>query len=1634
MATIDDILAAVEAAPIGADGTLTLQASAFPGIDVMTAFFANVVGEQAFPIRAASRAPGQDTVVVTGQADFLGYTGLAATLTFAVQDGNVVVTLTGTISAQGPISLPVVSWVKLDQVSLTTTVAEPFQIVSFQFLASIVLSGDVTGSVPIEITYSPPSQWEIGVAEQPGTSVTADQLVALIGGHGLASFLPQQLVSILDGFALADLGVTFDTGTGTVSQISAAVSVTNGWPVAPGIELKPGLQVAIGVSDPGDASTRQFTGVVLGTFDIDGVAVPVFVQADVTSQSTSWLVGLDPAAGGVTIPSLSDIFTLAGGPGFAASLPSGLSELPGIQINPLLIGFTLGPPTQLQQVQFAAATTSPWPVVAGFLTVEQLAFQFQLVGLSDGQRGIGCDLTCMIAFTDSAWLYFEISKDPASSDWTLSGGLPPGHPLNLTDLVAKLLSAYVTLPANAPQLVLDTAEVTVVPGRSMSLRAGSVTPWQLLDSVALTSWALAFSYDAGASQAFTGSLSTTLTLDGVPVSISTSLDRSGAWSFSGRTSAVPIGGLLKELAGTFGIGAVPAPISSLELTSLVVSYNTGTGAFAFTCEAGFVVEATPVAVVVTITVAPSAQLPAPADGAGPHAAVTAGTKGYSAIFTGQVTFAGKQFDIVFDTENARTNVLVADYVHTAPGPIQLQSLVAAVSTGLAQAIPPGISIELDEVKFVFLKQTSAQWAFGLRLGIDPINLNELPIVGSRLPPDETLGVDNLQILYSSADLAAAQTAIINPLLPANVTKLPAAVGEGISFDADVRLGATVKHLHAGVTAPAAATPAPAPAAIPPGPPGPPTPSPGAIEPAAAAAPAAIPASSTDPVKWLDVNKQFGIFSFQRVGVGYQDNVLEFALDASVALGPLAFSMQALTVGSPLTKFDPQFSLKGLALTFDRPPIAIGGAFLRVQETVNGTTYDSYYGELMVQVATFSLKALGGWSPDRSLFFIYVSIDVPLGGPPFLFVTGLAGGFGINSRLVLPTVDEVSRFELLPGRALPEQATPAETISAVIPSLQKRFQAQAGEYWVAAGIAFTSFEMIEAQAVVSVSFGVDLQIGVVGVCAMTFPTGDPYPVAYVEIDVVASFTPSTGLLAVDGKLSPASYLFGGFVQLTGGFAFYAWFSGDKRGDFVVSLGGYHPAFDAVAAGYPAVPRLGLAFSLGPVKVVGQAYFALTPSMFMAGIRLTATFEAGPIKAWFDAGVDFLFAWAPFHYEAHAWVTIGVSLDLGLFTISIQIGADLQIWGPAFGGQAMVDLDIISFTIGFGAPRALPSPIGWDTFAANFLPRPQPAAQGSAMAARAVSAAADTQDTNIIKATVTAGQTGATPGVDWILDPDNFRILTASTIPANHALWATSAGQTAELPPYVADYQRAPASPQAAAAQAAREGPAAPADMLLQLDYETVTYSDSLVWAQTLNIGPMGETDVDSYLTITLSRRDENGNPTDYVTGVTVVPQLNASNTALWGPPSQTGDVDANAQRLIPATLTGFAISPVPRHPDQVSDVTLESLIFGEGHSTGFGYQDPAVDQSFTVTSTTSPDDDTFTIDVTGGHTASLQNEGHVLSALTDSWVAGQRSATLDELRQLGFSTLAGGDVSLGIMASTALTDWPSAARIGSETWA
>ena len=60
---------------------------------------------------------------------------------------------------------------------------------------------------------------------------------------------------------------------------------------------------------------------------------------------------------------------------------------------------------------------------------------------------------------------------------------------------------------------------------------------------------------------------------------------------------------------------------------------------------------------------------------------------------------------------------------------------------------------------------------------------------------------------------------------------------------------------------------------------------------------------------------------------------------------------------------------------------------------------------------------------------------------------------------------------------------------------------------------------------------------------------------LELTLEARLAPSEGLLAIEGRLTERSYVLHPRAKVRGGFAFYVWFDGD----FVLSIGGYHPRF-------------------------------------------------------------------------------------------------------------------------------------------------------------------------------------------------------------------------------------------------------------------------------------------------------------------------------------------------------------------------------------------------------------------------------------------------------------------------------------------
>ncbi len=288
-------------------------------------------------------------------------------------------------------------------------------------------------------------------------------------------------------------------------------------------------------------------------------------------------------------------------------------------------------------------------------------------------------------------------------------------------------------------------------------------------------------------------------------------------------------------------------------------------------------------------------------------------------------------------------------------------------------------------------------------------------------------------------------------------------------------------------------------------------------------------------------------------------------------------------------------------------------------------------------------------------------------------------------------------------------------------------------------------LIEFSSNLNITFG--LQSGIILSGHSLLTVGIPsLSILRIETQLDGAFNPRAGFLGVKACLKDGSYLLTPSCKITGGFAFYSWFSGGNAGDFVFTIGGYHPDFNPPVH-YPAVPRVGIDWRINEnTSVTGEAYFALTPACIMTGGKLCFNYHWGTLRAWFNAYADFIVQWKPFYFSGRVGVSVGVSFKTFLGTLKFELGADLALWGPPIGGRVDVRLWIISFSIHFGQEPALSDRgLSWGQFK-ELLPTEN--------------------DVCRIKAEDGLQTTKKINGKHiWIVRPDEFRFSTASAIPSS-----------------------------------------------------------------------------------------------------------------------------------------------------------------------------------------------------------------------------------------------------------------------------
>ena len=806
--------------------------------------------------------------------------------------------------------------------------------------------------------------------------------------------------------------------------------------------------------------------------------------------------------------------------------------------------------------------------------------------------------------------------------------------------------------------------------------------------------------------------------DELVVDLLGSIDPEG-WVLAGA-ARLPAGATLGKLASALAAqtGSTPPELPELleemELVEVDLTVDTAAELVAFHCSVDW-----------------------PHDGA--ELDVTIEHRGDALTATGVFHFGDVDFQVRFMRDGAGGGVVIGS-VSTSDGiEITLAELLGALGAGQVDDAD-AVSFSLKDAALAYGRPPKGltgapdnEWYVGadLGLGLDLAALRGLPLIGSMLPAG-----DSLRLAFSAvatSDWIGQHRATLAGSLPPTLQAIGVPPKPGVALSVELHLGDFVQRLGFGidnaVASPRAVGGAPAGTA------------PLSTAPPAVQAPAS-------PLSWYPVDRSFGPLHVARVGLAWDGTAraVTLGLDASLGAGGLSLSVQGFGARYGLDDHHLDVMLSGLGLAFKSGPIEMAGAFLNLD--------GDFAGKVLVKTEEFALSAMGAFKmiDGAPSAFVYGVLDYPIGGPPFFFVDGLAAGFGYNRRLIPPTIDKVRSFPLV-ADAVKAAVTPAGTTPPADPlaqlaRLHDSITPALGEHFLAIGVKATSFKVVEGFVLLIVSIGEHPEIDILGSATYQSPPGDlgPLPaMVHVDLDLVARIPLDGSFLAIEAKLTKGSYVYSPLCQVSGGFAFYSWFTGEHAGDFVLSLGGYHPAFDR--GHYPEVAPLELTFQVSSdVSIKGSAYLALTPSMIMAGASISAAVNIGSLEAGFSARLDFMLGWEPYFYA--------IDLDVRIYArwkcFSTHASAHLSLTGPDFAGHAHVEWSIFSFDVSFGSTKTFgPLPIDWTHFETSFLP-----GATSVCSVQVVSGLVDT----------VAGTDGALEIQRWVVLGSAFGLAVNTAVPA------------------------------------------------------------------------------------------------------------------------------------------------------------------------------------------------------------------------------------------------------------------------------
>jgi hypothetical protein len=422
---------------------------------------------------------------------------------------------------------------------------------------------------------------------------------------------------------------------------------------------------------------------------------------------------------------------------------------------------------------------------------------------------------------------------------------------------------------------------------------------------------------------------------------------------------------------------------------------------------------------------------------------------------------------------------------------------------------------------------------------------------------------------------------------------------------------------------------------------------------------------------LPIHKQLGPLEIDTIYLALK--ILEsgtLSLEASAGfkamLGPLSATVERIGAKIDFSFSDSNSSRFGM---FDvtpgfKPPSGVGLAI--DAGVVKGGGYlfldydkGEYAGALELTFSEIvSLKAIGiintkmpDGTPGFSLLII-ISAEFGTGlqlGFGFVLL-GVGGLLGLNRRMNLQPLAEGVRSGAVNGIMFPTNIV--ENAPRIISDLRTFFPIEEGKFLIGpmAKLGWGT------PALVTVSLGIIIEIpgniAILGILKVALPTEEA-AILILQINFIGAIEFDKNRLWFFASLYDSRIL---FITIEGEMGLLVAWGSD--GNFVVSVGGFHPAFNPPPLPFPSPVRLSLNVlneSWGRIRVM--AYFAVTSNTVQFGARAELYFGFSALNVDGHIAFDALFQFSPFYFILSLSASLSVKVfGIGLFSVRVEMSLE------------------------------------------------------------------------------------------------------------------------------------------------------------------------------------------------------------------------------------------------------------------------------------------------------------------------------------------------------------------------------------------